>query len=65
MSRRNEQCKRIVIVCRGDSDRDLEHAFDHAVNGVRAGYVFGHNGNDTGAYYFNVTTDVPPGEWPE
>jgi len=65
MSKANEQCKRIVIVCRGDSDVDFERAFDHAVSGVKEGYVFGHNGNDAGAYYFKVTTDVTPGEWPE
>lgn len=56
--------KKITIVCSGENDDDIAEAIYQATKHVVAGYFTGHNSNDTGAYYFDVTEDVPRKERP-
>ena len=52
----NEQiCKSVTIVLHGDTDEDIEQAFEEAVTLINAGNTSGHNSNDTGAFSFDVT----------
>ena len=52
----NEQiCKSVTIVLHGDTDEDIEQAFEEAVTLINAGNTSGHNSNDTGAFSFDIT----------
>lgn len=61
---RKQLCKRLTITVRGNDDSDLDLAIDEAVKAIKTGYQTGHNSNDTGAYYFDTTDDLPKGEYP-
>ena len=56
-----EICKRVVITVRGKSPGAIEAGLAEA---MRNGYVTGHDANDTGAYYYDVSDDVPKEDWP-
>lgn len=58
------KCRRITITVSGEEEGDLDLALSEAVRLVKHGYVMGHDRNSTGAYYFNVESEVPAGEWP-
>lgn len=59
-----QTCKKITLVVRGCDESDIELGIEEAVRHVKDGYHTGHNSNDTGAYYFEVTDDVPKKDWP-
>jgi len=61
---RQELAKKVIIVCRGETERDLEDALIEAVSHVTAGRARGHNSNDHGEYYFEATDEVPDLERP-
>lgn len=56
--------QRITITLRGNNDGDLESALDEVLRLLREGYQSGHNSNESGAFYFTTTDDVPTGEEP-
>lgn len=56
--------RKITIVVSGADEGDIESAIAEAVRHVNEGYTSGHNRNDTGAYHFDVSHDVPPEEQP-
>lgn len=60
----NSQARKVEIVIRGDDEGDIELALDEAFRKVKEGYLAGHDSNDTGAYYFNVSDNVPDGQLP-
>ena len=64
MAKAKQTCKQFTIVCRGDDDQAIELAFAEAVRSIKDGCYTGHNSNDGGAYYFDVTDDVKKKHWP-
>lgn len=61
---KTQMCRRFTITCRGQSYDDIELARQVAATKIEEGYLEGHDCDDTGAYHFTVTEDVPKGEWP-
>ncbi|TXG97635.1 hypothetical protein [Accumulibacter sp.] len=58
------ECRKIVIVARGDTEADLELALEEALKRIRDGYLSGSDRNDEGGFYFQVATHVDPADWP-
>lgn len=58
------ECRKIVIVARGDTEADLELALEEALKQIRGGYLSGSDRNDEGGFYFQVATHVDPADWP-
>ena len=58
------ECRKIVIVARGDTEADLELALEEALKRIRDGYLSGSDRNDEGGFYFQVDTNVDPADWP-
>lgn len=58
------ECRKIVIVARGDTEADLELALEEALKRIRDGYLSGSDRNDEGGFYFQVDTNVEPAVWP-
>lgn len=53
---------KVTIVLGGDDEHDLDTAMNEAVKKIDEGYITGHDSNESGSYYFNVTPDVPEHE---
>jgi hypothetical protein len=58
------ECRKIVIVARGDTEGDLELALEEALKRIRDGNLAGSDRNDEGGFYFQVDTNVDPADWP-
>ena len=58
------ECRKIVIVARGDTEADLELALEEALKRIRDGYLSGSDRNDEAGFYFQVATHVDPADWP-
>ena len=58
------ECRKIVIVARGDTEADLELGLEEALKRIRDGYLSGSDRNDEGGFYFQVATHVDPADWP-
>lgn len=58
------ECRKIVIVARGDTEGDLELALEEALKRIRDGNLAGSDRNDEGGFYFQVDTNVDPVDWP-
>lgn len=58
------ECRKIVIVARGDTEGDLELALEEALKRIRDGNLAGSDRNDEGGFYFQVDTNVDPTDWP-
>ncbi len=48
--------KVITIELHGESETDIEYAFEEATEQIRDGFTFGFDGNSTGSYRFDVAT---------
>lgn len=59
-----QTCRKYTIVCRGDDEEAIERAFAEAVRNIKDGCYTGHNSNEEGAFYFDVTEDVKTKDWP-
>lgn len=55
---------RITITARGDSEDSLAKAVDEAMRRIRRGCTSGMDRNDEGGFYFDVTDDIPVGDYP-
>lgn len=64
MAKAKQICKKITIVVRSKNDGDIEEGVGEAVRLVKDGCLSGHDSNDTGAYYFEVTDEVDKKDWP-
>jgi hypothetical protein len=56
--------RKITIVIRGESEGDVEDAFDEAVTRLKGGFTSGSDRNDASGFYFSNTGDVPADEIP-
>lgn len=56
--------RKITIVVRGNTEADVEEAFNEAVDRLNNGYTSGKDSNETSGFYFENTGDVPEGEVP-
>ncbi len=56
--------RKITIVVRGDTESDVEEAFNEAVDLLNAGCISGKDSNDTSGFYFENSGDVPAAEVP-
>lgn len=59
-----QQVKKIVIVARGSEEGAVEMAVEEAMRRIEAGNLSGGDRNESGAFYFDVTEDVPAAEVP-
>jgi len=55
---------RITITARGDSEGSLAEAVDEAMRRIRHGCTSGMDRTDEGGFYFDVTEDIPAGDYP-
>lgn len=60
----NMPAKKFTIVCRGIDEHEIELAFDEAVRRIKDGNIAGHDSNEDGAFFFDVSDDVPEAEQP-
>jgi len=58
------ECRKIVIVARGDTEGDLELSLEEALKRILDGNLAGSDRNDEGGFYFQVDTNVDPADWP-
>lgn len=56
--------KRVTITVCGNTDDDADLALDEVFRLLKDGYTSGHNGNESGAFYFSTTTDVSKKDYP-
>ncbi len=56
--------RKITIFVRGDTEADVEDAFNEAVDRLNAGCVTGAESNDESGFYFENSDEVAPGEVP-
>lgn len=56
--------RKITIVVRGNTEQDVEEAFNEAVDRLNNGYVCGNDRNESSGFYFENSGDVPAGEIP-
>lgn len=56
--------RKITIVVRGETEADVEDAFNEAVDRLNNGHVSGANSNDESGFYFENTDEVAPNEVP-
>lgn len=56
--------RKITIVVRGETEADLEDAFNEAVDRLNAGCATGADSSDNSGFYFQNTDEVAPGEVP-
>ncbi len=56
--------KHITITLAGATEEDVEFAFSEVARLIKAGYLAGADGNDTGGYFFRSTDQVPDSEVP-
>ncbi len=53
-----------TLVIDADNEAALEDARAEATRLINEGYLSGHNSNDSGAFYFESTDNVPEGQLP-
>jgi len=58
------ECRKIVIVARGDTEEAMEQAIAEAYKRIRGGNLSGADKTDDGGFYFDVDTDVALENWP-
>lgn len=56
--------RKITIVIRGNTEADVEEAFDEAVERLRNGCTSGTDRNESSGFYFDNSSDVPKGDIP-
>jgi hypothetical protein len=56
--------RKITIVVRGETEADLEDAFNEAVDRLNAGCATGADSSDKFGFYFQNTDEVAPSEVP-
>lgn len=56
--------RKITIVVRGETEADVEEAFNEAVDRLNAGCTSGSDRNESSGFYFENSGDVPTGEVP-
>ncbi|MHB1641377.1 MAG: hypothetical protein ACYCS8_01795 [Acidithiobacillus sp.] len=56
--------RKITIFIRGETEADVEDAFNEAVDRLNAGCAAGADSNSTSGFYFENSDDVPPNEVP-
>jgi hypothetical protein len=56
--------RKITIYLRGETEADVEDAFNEAVDRINAGCATGTDRDDTYGFYFENTDEVPPNEVP-
>jgi hypothetical protein len=59
-----QQVKKIVIVARGSEEGAVDMAVEEAMRRIEAGNLSGGDRNESGAFYFDVTENVPAAELP-
>lgn len=56
--------RKITIVVRGNTESDVEDAFNEAVERLANGCVCGKDSNETSGFYFENSGNVPTAEVP-
>lgn len=56
--------RKITIVLRGETEADVEDAFEGAIEGLKNGCVEGHDKNASSGFYFYNSGNVTPAEIP-
>lgn len=56
--------RKITIFIRGETEADVEDAFNEAVDRLNAGCATGSDSNTVSGFYFENTDKVAPGEVP-
>ncbi|WP_163056824.1 hypothetical protein [Acidithiobacillus ferrooxidans] len=56
--------RKITIFIRGETEADVEDAFNEAVDRLNAGCATGTDSNSTSGFTFENTDEVPPNEVP-
>ena len=56
--------RKITIVVRGETEADVEDAFNEAVDRLNNGYASGAASSDESGFYFENTDEVAPNEVP-
>jgi hypothetical protein len=56
--------RKITILVRGETEADVENAFNGAVDRLNAGCATGADNNIESGFYFDNTDEVAPGEVP-
>lgn len=56
--------RKITIHLRGNTDADVEDAFEEAVTRLKDGCINGSDRNESSGFYFTNSGDVPAGEIP-
>ena len=56
--------RKFTLVVAGHDEAGMEEALAEALRRIKAGNLSGVDSNDTGAFYFEGSHDVPDGELP-
>lgn len=58
------ECRKIIVVVRGNTDDDLDLAVEEAFRRIREGCTSGSDSNEDGGFYFDVDSNVDRATWP-